>query len=556
MRRRESQHGLTVNAIAGTHVVTLGLNLSDAQRKDCLGFSIQREDHTEQELTWLRGMKTFAETDPGLGAGGTASSREHPFQAFQWADYAAKPEHKYTYKVVPYYGTPRDREQHRTISVTIRTESEQGDLHSVFFNRGAVASQEYARQFGDKKPNKQPDARRQAAYDWLSRGLFEALVEFIERANGPAFELYGAVYEFQWHPALEALRDASATGAKMHVLYDGIPGKGKPAADNLEAINKVGIGAFCQARTTGTLMHNKFFVLVRDGAPVAVWTGSTNLTENGIFGHLNCGHSVESPELAQAYLEYWHQLAGQPGPDSKTERAWIGQHNPSPPDPWSEDITHVFSPHTGLKVLDWYAMIAEGAQQALFMTFAFGMDERFQKIYDLPDGKLRIALMDKEGSGSTLKEARREIGRIRRKPNVLVAVGKQIKTNQFDRWLAERSGLTQGVQWVHTKFMLVDPLSTSPIVVTGSANFSPNSTNVNNENMLVIRGNERVADIYLGEFLRTYSHYAFREAVALSQVSPDEWTPQHLATTPAWQDQYYTPGNDRDLRRRYFAGSS
>ena len=39
-------------------------------------------------------------------------------------------------------------------------------------------------------------------------------------------------------------------------------------------------------------------------------------------------------------------------------------------------------------------------------------------------------------------------------------------------WAGETPGLTNNVQFVHTKFMLVDPLSDSPTVVTGSANFS------------------------------------------------------------------------------------
>ena len=63
--------------------------------------------------------------------------------------------------------------------------------------------------------------------------------------------------------------------------------------------------------------------------------------------------------------------------------------------------------------------------------------------------------------------------------------------------------------------MLADPLSDNPVVVTGSANFSEASTETNDENMLVIEDNKRVADIYLGEYMRLYSHYAFREAVAV-----------------------------------------
>ena len=68
--------------------------------------------------------------------------------------------------------------------------------------------------------------------------------------------------------------------------------------------------------------------------------------------------------------------------------------------------------------------------------------------------------------------------------------------------------------------MLVDPLSSKPVVVAGSANFSDASTDKNDENMIVVAGNKRVADIYLGEFMRLYSHHAFRES--LEWRKPDE----------------------------------
>jgi hypothetical protein len=38
MRQRRSSNGVVVNAIAGTHVVTLGLDLSGAARARSLGF--------------------------------------------------------------------------------------------------------------------------------------------------------------------------------------------------------------------------------------------------------------------------------------------------------------------------------------------------------------------------------------------------------------------------------------------------------------------------------------------------------------------------------------
>ena len=54
------------------------------------------------------------------------------------------------------------------------------------------------------------------------------------------------------------------------------------------------------------------------------------------------------------------------------------------------------------------------------------------------------------------------------------------------------------------------PLGADPVVVTGSANFSKASTTDNDENMLIIRGNTRVADIYFTEFNRLFNHYYFR----------------------------------------------
>jgi phosphatidylserine/phosphatidylglycerophosphate/cardiolipin synthase-like enzyme len=45
----------------------------------------------------------------------------------------------------------------------------------------------------------------------------------------------------------------------------------------------------------------------------------------------------------------------------------------------------------------------------------------------------------------------------------------------FDRWLKEITNVTgaRSVYYIHTKFMLVDPLGSNPVVITGSANFSP-----------------------------------------------------------------------------------
>ena len=55
-------------------------------------------------------------------------------------------------------------------------------------------------------------------------------------------------------------------------------------------------------------MHNKFLVLTEKSKPTAVLFGSTNLTENGIFGHANCTHVVENDTIAAKYLKYFVKL--------------------------------------------------------------------------------------------------------------------------------------------------------------------------------------------------------------------------------------------------------
>jgi phosphatidylserine/phosphatidylglycerophosphate/cardiolipin synthase-like enzyme len=548
MRNDDANGGLTVNAVAGTYVVSLGFDLTDAARQECLGFAVHREDRTENEAIWLRGLKVFKEVDPGLGPGETVSSWDHPFQAFQWADYSAKPKHDYTYTVVPRLGKPGHLTSGPRVSVKVRTEAELDETHSVFFNRGAIASQEYARRFENMAPDKLTGEKQAAAYRWLSRGLLEALLAFIERASGSQFALHGAIYEFKRTEVLSALKAARERGADVQILYDAIPGPSGPKTANEEAIRDHGIEAICKPRTIGTIMHNKFLVLSRNDQPLAVWTGSTNISENGIFGQLNVGHIVDDETIAAAYLNYWKQL--DKNPETAKLRLWAKDNSPSlapPPPPGTRTL---MSPRRGLKQLGHYAELADSANDALFMTFAFGMDERFRAVYDQDDDILRVALMEKEGNGRGLEAAKAFIKELRRRRNVVVAVGKHEPVNALDRWKRERAdGIGRNVDWVHTKFMLVDPLSDDPVVVTGSANFSENSTSLNDENMLVIRGDERVADIYFGEFLRCFKHHAFREALSFGDPPTSE-----LKTRAAdWQDKHFDPQTDYFLRRRYFA---
>jgi phosphatidylserine/phosphatidylglycerophosphate/cardiolipin synthase-like enzyme len=560
MRVRTVAGGLTVNAVAGSYVVVLGLNVDDPLRAGLRGFAIQREDKTEGETFWMKGMKTFASVEPHPAAGEQFSSLEHPFQTFQWADYSAKPGYTYTYTVVAMTGKPGSMKQGTAVSVTVTTESITDD-HTIHFNRGAAASQEYARRFLNRPPNEVG----QGAYDWLSRGLIEGIISFIERAKGKKFGLKGAFYEFQWPTVLKALHDAKGRGASVEIVFDDIDNETGPHGDNEDAIKLAGIKALTKPRSRGTLMHNKFLVLTENNKPTAVLFGSTNLTLNGLFGHANCTHIVENAKIVAKYLSYFAKLKTDPDTSGRGNpyKKWTIVQTPAPTKTFEDGMTAVFSPRANLDALKWYGTLADSATEALFMTFAFGMNQVFKTIYSKKDEVLRVGLMEKEWNGKNKEAQIDAIRKIQALPNVVIAIGNRIPLNGFDRWLGEIDRITNkvNVHWIHLKFMLVDPLSENPIVVTGSANFSDASTQTNDENMLVIKDNKRVADIYLGEYMRLYSHYAFREAVSIflaknPHAKPEDMKQGFLIEKGDWTEQYFDPKDTsgRRARRLYFAG--
>ncbi len=348
------------------------------------------------------------------------------------------------------------------------------------------------------------------------------------------------------------------------MIFDGISSGTGPKKANEAAIEVAKIKALCAPRTAGKLMHNKFVVLTKRKKPIAVWTGSTNLTENGLFGHLNVGHLVEDAAIAAEYLTYWQELKKDPA----TSEIRDFDEQSDPKQEAGSDRQVIFSPRKpepksqlgpkgeGHTVLDWYAEIAAGAERGLFMTFAFGMAQQFKDLYEQDDGIFRCALMEKEGNGSGLAQGKIDIRRIRKLPNVVIAVANNLKLNELDRWVAERPSLSakDHIHWIHTKFMLVDPLGKAPTVVTGSANFSKASTDTNEENMLIIRRDKRVADIYFTEYMRLFATYAFREAVAIAHENGEEFVTKFLDRTPGWQKRYFEKGQD-SLRRLYYSGS-
>jgi hypothetical protein len=539
MRTRATNGPIGAQAIAGSYVVLLGMNLDEKAVDGLLGFAIERTDHTEGQRFFLDNFLLLEANDRSGGAEPDHSSLQNPFQDFVWGDYTAKPHHSYTYRVSAMYKAANGPREGDAVELMVQTEGDDLDRHTVLFNRGVAASQAYARRFGTKRPDEVPNDE---AWRWLSRGLFEAMVRFIGRANGAEWGLRASVYEFQHPPVLDAFAVAARAGADVKIVYDAVNTKTGPRTMNQAAIATAGLGDHVIPRTRAKISHNKFIVLLRNGKPQAVWTGSTNFTDGGIYGHSNVGHAVNDPRVAARYLDYWGELSGDP--KRSDAQTWNAAATKIPPGkPRAGSLTTVFSPRDSLEALEWYAKLMDGAKQSVFLTAAFGVSEQLRTVFERDRDYLRYLLLDNTQGG---------IDTIRRDQDNLISVGGEIGTGGWHQWVEEKlTNLNKHVEYIHTKYMLVDPLSDDPIVISGSANFSKASTTDNDENMLVIRGDQPVADVYLTEFMRLFTHYRLRGRAG---VKPDQKAPGPGAPARS-RSKLYLRDDDSWARPFYVSGS-
>jgi phosphatidylserine/phosphatidylglycerophosphate/cardiolipin synthase-like enzyme len=108
------------------------------------------------------------------------------------------------------------------------------------------------------------------------------------------------------------------------------------------------------------------------------------------------------------------------------------------------------------------------------------------------------------------------------------------------------------VFFIHSKVLIVDPLSDDPLVCSGSANFSTNSLVANDENMLLIRGNTRVADIYMTEMDRLFRHFYARNVINTRAAAGDHANPLELDASDNWITPNFQDGRYKNNRRLLF----
>lgn len=488
-----------------------------------------------------------------------------------------------------------------------------GDI-SIGFNNGILSTQNLRKQLRTPK-GKLPSAavvrkRIETVGDplrrYLAGDILPLLRELFERAETEGGTIYAALYELSDPELIDLLLQHAG---RLHLILS-TAGKDEDTggwdttnADARQRLRKA-IGAKkLQTRsmqdrmfnTSAGIGHNKFAVLVVDGQPQAVWTGSTNWTPTGLCAQTNNAIVFRRGEVAQHYLDYWHRLHEDkqpvPKPLSKPSNANQGEAlreaNREAADAAIDDgATRVqlwFSPNTpkrgspatrtvppDLEVL--FGLMSKAKHAIFFLVFNPGRTAEEQEDANtaisaaLAFGRHRPGLFvagaisdptampgyrprDPEEPKVTLPAIYTPAGA----PNVLMVRAAALKdpVANFDKEL-----LKIGHAIVHDKIVVIDPMSEEDcVVVTGSHNLGFKASYANDENLAIIRGNRALACAYAVHVLDVYEHYRFRavqeeirrEAELAGKSVEKAVEKGFLKEDDTWQDKYVAP-DQTDLR--------
>jgi phosphatidylserine/phosphatidylglycerophosphate/cardiolipin synthase-like enzyme len=562
MRYYNDTKDLKLYAVAGTQTVLLSFDIDKSKLgNDFIGFSVEKKDKNNK-TTFLNGSKHF---DSLADNHNPVIQRTSLVQSFYWQDYTADPGETYTYTIKPMFGTALSHAPKFQNSIVVTTEKLRDGRHSVFFNYGVTGSQAYAKNtdYGNRPINTLTKIVRERALSFLGRDLWsEGLLKFVQQATDSRFKIYGAFYEFQYLDFLAELKAAKDRGVDIQLIVSGKEAQyidktysdGTVRFNNKTMIHKAGLDSCIKTlRTKPSQPHNKFMVLSENGKATQVWTGSTNITLAGIFGQCNTGHWIEDTEIAEKYLKYWNGLLGDP---LMSKQAKVSESILSDTDLTTlQDGTYVFfSPRDLPKAqntppphLQHYADLIDNADELVCMIFPFKMDAVFNTVFKKNKKYLRLLVFESVSDAGKLKS---------NDTDVKVTAG-AVYDGTEKNWAKEISAkltVGAGILYVHNKFFIIDPLTDKPVVVSGSANFSANSIQNNDENSLLIIGDPRVADIYLTEFDRLFVHFwpRYLSTIQKNKKKTIQGFAKPLDETGTWWQEYFDKTKYPEKRKQLF----
>jgi phosphatidylserine/phosphatidylglycerophosphate/cardiolipin synthase-like enzyme len=291
----------------------------------------------------------------------------------------------------------------------------------------------------------------------------------IEKINAAQSSIHIASFEFDLTPVAEALIQAKQRGVDVRWVTDdehGLEADEEPDRGQFAMLQDAGIEV--RSDTRSALMHNKFWIF--DGQ--IVWTGSTNITENGIFKQDNNAIVIQSPELAAIYeREFQEMWNGEFGPRSTSQ---LDQQsvvvNGSP-------VQVVFTSEDPALAGSIIPIVNAATKSIRFLAFSY------------TDFPLAEAMVKRAQAGVNVAGVFEKVGSDTDAAELKTLSCAQIPVRQ------DGNG-----GFMHNKVIVVD----ERFVITGSLNFSTNAEDSNDENVIII-DNPDIAKLYMQDFERVWS---------------------------------------------------
>lgn len=366
---------------------------------------------------------------------------------------------------------------------------------------------------------------------------------------------------------------------------------------------------------TAHIGHNKFAVYVENGVAKSVLTGSTNWTETGLCTQSNNAIIVEDEQVAGEYLACWKRLRDDPQPVGKqltityeakpltafeknngVQGAALRAANATPakPDPLAGGgtVEVLFSPNTKAKTKNVkssapvdlgrvYSLMGQANDAILFLAFLPGyagvqniIGEAAKLAAERPKLLVQGAVSDSKAlpppaaAGQPTTYTAPD-GKTKKLPQpavwwpagdasriaVIRAAAVTVETGDMKPEL-----LSAGHAIIHDKIIVIDPLDAKGCtVITGSHNFGYKASYQNDENLLIIRGNQPLAIAYAVHVLDIYDHYlmraklsdSLRKSLIETGKPPVANSGGFLRTTTDWQARWFRP-NPIPTSRDYF----
>ena len=535
----------------------------------CLGFSIHRQVKGKKAYP----LPAWVGFDRGPRPTRPRDTDVWPIQSFQWKDPYAPRDKTFRYHIYAVGGIPtgpvRDTKPLLT-TPWVALEETIGKLR-VVFNRGLIATQAMNR--GSDAPAAKAAALRKAIATpggktrlRLTGELLGTITELHRRAQALGGVCYSALYELTDEELIQLLLDTPGAEVVLSNADSSKTVNGRtvevPDGTNDDARGRLrddhDLDLTDRMLGGNSIGHNKF-VIYEDPQRIltTVLTGSTNWTATGLCGQTNNAVLIEDPDIATHYHAYWKKLRDEQtdlqGPEL---RKWA-RENPLQVSLGTHKGTLKvwFSPNTVRKtksdeevpadMAEVFDIIEHARTAILFLLFNPGRPSIIDKVREVAAARsdageflyVRGAISDPQ----TAKDGAVKVFNRSAKRADTIITGVAGVPDDFGYW--EKELLKLGHAVIHDKVLVVDPFAANSAVITGSHNLGYKASFANDENMLIVRRNRRIAEAYATHILDVVNHYRWRyklQDLHRQGRLQDAW--QDLEDGDTWQDKYFDSG--------------